>query len=33
MGQKKDIICTENIQLAVDECSNNGGGVVVIPGG
>lgn len=32
-GAKKDTICTENIQLAIDECSNNGGGVVVIPGG
>ena len=30
---KKDTICTENIQAAIDTCSANGGGVVVIPSG
>jgi len=32
-GAKKDTICTENIQSAIDKCADNGGGVVTIPAG
>ena len=30
---KKDTICTKSIQAAIDTCSLNGGGVVVVPSG
>ena len=32
-GAKKDTVCTESIQAAIDSCADNGGGVVIIPSG